>query len=220
MTRAFVSDFDNTITLKDFYSIAIEKYLPVEGELYYRRFKNREIGVLDFLGHVFNNMNSDRYSLLEDILSIPLDPYSPDFIRWYSAEVGPFYILSAGCSYYIEILLERYGLLEMVTLIANPGYYYEGNIFMLPNPNDEYYSPGSGVDKGKAVQMINKCADYTFFAGDSAPDYPAALLADTVFARRGFELAEQLAGSGIPFTPFASFGDILAHTRDILRKQS
>jgi len=217
MTHAFVSDFDNTITLKDFYSIVIEKYLPVEGAEYYRRFKNREIGVLDFLGHIFNNINADRYSILEDILSIPIDPYAPDFIRWYSREAGPFYIVSAGCTYYIEILLERYDLLDLVTLIANPGYYYEGNIYMLPNPNDDFYSPVSGLDKGKVVQMINKSADFTFFAGDSAPDYPAAELADTVFARENFELAELLAEKGKIFSSYRSFRDIFEQTRNILR---
>ncbi|OHD57370.1 MAG: hypothetical protein A2Y33_07760 [Spirochaetes bacterium GWF1_51_8] len=220
MTFAFVSDFDNTITLKDFYTLIIEKYSPPGAADIYERFHRGEVSVLDLLGFVFNNIHKDRFTIMQDILSLPLDSYAADFIRWFVNEVGPFYIVSAGCSYYIEILLEKYGLLGLVTLVANPGYYHDGNIYILPNPNDDIYSPSTGVDKGKVVEGINRQADFTFFAGDSEPDYPAAIAADFAFARENNSLAELMRRNGKKFSPYSSFRSIYEKTREVLFEHS
>lgn len=214
MRVVFVSDFDGTISLRDFYWIIIDKYLGKEYIDLYRRWQEREIRDVDFLNAVFNNINKDLETVLNDIYSIPIDSKAIDFIKWFTNEVGEFYIVSAGCQYYIDILIEKYGLKEFVKVIANPGYYENGNIYMVPDKTKEYYSEVFGVDKGKAVEMIKSNCDFLFFAGDSRPDYYAAKFADYVFAKH--QLADILRSENIKFFEFSDFGDILNKTKEIV----
>lgn len=215
MKITFTSDFDGTISLRDFYWIVIDKYLGREYIELYHEWQAKRIKDVDFLNMVFNNINKDYETVLNDIYSIPIDLKAIEFIKWFTDEVGEFYIISAGCKYYIDILVEKYGIKDRVKIIANPGYYENGSIYMVPDKSKEYYSEVFGVDKGKAVEIIRKGADFLFFAGDSRPDYYAAKVADYVFAKH--QLADILRNEGLKFFEFKDFGDILEETKRIVK---
>lgn len=214
MRIVFASDFDGTISLRDFYWIIIDKYLGKEYVELYVQWQNKKIKDVDFLNMVFNNINKDYETVLKDIYSIPIDESAIEFINWFVDNVGEFYVISAGCKYYIDILMDKYGIASKVNVIANPGYYKDGSIYMTPDTTKEYYSEIFGVDKGKAVEMIKRCADFLFFAGDSRPDYYAAKVSDYVFAKH--QLAEILRSEGIRFCEFRDFRDIFDETRRVL----
>ncbi|MGC8870658.1 MAG: MtnX-like HAD-IB family phosphatase [Brevinematia bacterium] len=216
MKIVFTSDFDGTISLRDFYWIVIDKYLGKEYIELYNQWQSKKIKDVDFLNMVFNNINKDYETILKDIHSIPIDDRAIEFINWFTQEVGEFYIVSAGCRYYIEILVEKYGIKDKVKIIANPGYYENGNIYMVPDKTTEYYSEVFGVDKGKAVEVIKRNADFLFFAGDSRPDYYAAIVADYVFAKN--QLADILREQKIKFFEFKDFKDIFEETKKVISK--
>ncbi len=212
---AFVSDFDNTITRKDFYWLVTEKYLGQDGFNLYCKWQNRKMTVFDYLGCVFGNLNQSEDVLREDILSIPVDPAAVDFINKVAEMGWDFYIVSAGCSYYLDIILEKYSLRDKVKVYSNPGFFQDGNIIM--SPNMEFLSLEYGIDKGKIVERVKEKSDIVFFAGDSAPDYNAGLKADYRFARLGEQLAGLFDTAKIDYFPFEDFSQISEIALDIAK---
>lgn len=202
---AFVSDFDGTLSSKDFYHIIIEKYMGNEGkELYTEWKKTKKINV-EFLNKVFGSTHLSEKEIYDEIIQIPLDKYAKEFINKIKENNGDFYIVSAGTSYYIKILLEHFGIKD-VPVISMEGVYSNGGIKIIPDPNSEYFSEVFGLDKRKVVESIKKDYNYLIFAGDSEPDLEAAKTADLVYARG--ELAELLRKENINFTVFSDFKEI------------
>jgi len=202
---AFVSDFDGTLSSKDFYHIIIEKYMGDEGKKLYNEWKKTKKINVEFLNIVFGSTNLSEKEIYEEIVQIPLDRYAKDFINKIKENNGDFYIVSAGTSYYIKILLEHYEIKD-VPVISMEGVYSNGGIKIIPDPNSEYFSEVFGLDKRKVVESIKKNYDYIIFAGDSEPDLEAAKTADLVYARS--ELAELLRKENINFTVFSDFKEI------------
>jgi len=99
---AFVSDFDGTLSSKDFYHIIIEKYMGDEGKKLYNEWKKTKKINVEFLNIVFGSTNLSEKEIYEEIVQIPLDRYAKDFINKIKENNGDFYIVSAGTSYYIK----------------------------------------------------------------------------------------------------------------------
>lgn len=207
MKIAFVSDFDGTITNKDFYWILIDRYFDRDNILpLYEKWQQKEIKDIEFLSYIFGNINQSLETIQKDILSIPIDESALRFIDFFTKEIGDFYILSAGCDFYIKFLLEHLNLKDRVKLISNPSYFENGNIILKPDDKLEYYSGIYGIDKGKAINFIKKEYDFIYFAGDSRPDILASKEANKTFAKS--KLIELLQEEKIEFTPFESFIEI------------
>ena len=98
---AFVSDFDGTLSAKDFYHIIIDKYLGSAGREFYVEWKKTKKINVEFLNKIFGSVNLTEQELLEEILKIPFDDYAKDFINNVKKNNGDFYNVSAGTSYYI-----------------------------------------------------------------------------------------------------------------------
>lgn len=209
---AFVSDFDGTLSSKDFYHIIIDKYMGDKGREFYREWKKTKKINVEFLNKIFGSINLSEKEIFDDIIQIPLDKYAKDFIDKVKKSNGDFYIVSAGTSYYIKILLEHMGIKD-VQVISMEGIYSNGGIKITPDPNSEFFSEIFGLDKRKVIESIKKNYDYLIFAGDSEPDLDAAKTADLVFARS--ELAELLGKQNINFTEFSDFKQI---EKDLIEK--
>jgi 2,3-diketo-5-methylthio-1-phosphopentane phosphatase len=163
---------------------------------------------VEFLGKVFQSINHNENGILEDILSIKLDPYAPKFIENIKESGGDFLILSAGTKYYIERLLEHQGIKD-VKIISNPGIYENKGIKMIPDVTSPFYSKRYGIAKEMVVEKYKKEYKKVFFAGDSGPDLNAAILADVAYAKG--KLIDLLSEKGVPFQPFNNFIDIENH---------
>lgn len=210
---AFVSDFDGTLSSKDFYHIIIEKYMGNEGKEFYNEWKRTKKINVEFLNKIFGSINLSEKEVYDEIIQIPLDKYAKDFINRVRKNNGDFYIVSAGTSYYINILLEHLKIKEDVTVISMEGIYSNGGIKITPDPNSEFFSEIFGLDKRKVIESIKRDYDYIIFAGDSEPDLEAAKIANLVYARS--ELAELLQKENISFTAFSDFSQI---EKDLLEK--
>jgi 2-hydroxy-3-keto-5-methylthiopentenyl-1-phosphate phosphatase len=202
---AFVSDFDGTLTDRDFYHIVMDKYLKDWAWDYYNEWrKTRKINV-DFLNKIFSSMDRSEEEIFEDILNLPLDSYAIDFIKKVESCGGDFYILSAGTSYYIEKLLAHYNI-NSVTVISMEGVYRDRGIHILPDSKSEFYSEMWGIDKAKVIKKLKTKYLKVYFSGDSEPDLGAAEAADCAFAKN--DLKELLSDRNIPFVPFNKFIEV------------
>ncbi|OPX44006.1 2-hydroxy-3-keto-5-methylthiopentenyl-1-phosphate phosphatase [Ruminiclostridium hungatei] len=202
---AFVSDFDGTLTDRDFYHIVMDKYLKGWAWEYYDEWRKTKKINVDFLNRIFGSMDRSEEEILEDIIALPLDSNAVEFIEKVENNGGDFYILSAGTSYYIKKLLAHLNL-EKVTVISMEGKYMNRGIKILPDPESEYYSSTWGVDKEKVILSLKEKYEKVYFAGDSEPDVGAAKAADLAFARN--DLKNLLSEKNISFVPFHKYSEV------------
>lgn len=207
---AFVSDFDGTISKRDFYLIMMDKYYP-EGRELMPKWKAGEMRDIDFLNKVFTSINQEEDQIIEDILSIPIDEDVPEFIKTIQENGGDFYILSAGTDYYIHHILKKYGIKD-VKVFSNEGYFREKNVHMNIDKNHRHYSERYGIDKLKVIQDLKNEYETVFFIGDSEPDSHPAEHADTTFAKNG--LQDLLRKKNIPFIPVEEFKEVRRYLMD------
>jgi 2,3-diketo-5-methylthio-1-phosphopentane phosphatase len=205
MKFAFVSDFDGTLTDRDFYHIVMDKYLKDWSWDYYNEWKKTKKINVEFLNRIFGAIDREENEILEDILELPLDPYAINFINKIQANGGDFFILSAGTSYYINKLLKHLKV-KNVSVISMEGIYKNRGIQIQPDPKSEYYSEVWGVDKEKVIKTLKQKYSKVYFAGDSEPDIGAAKAADCAFARN--ELQKLLVAEKIEFVPFNKFKEV------------
>ncbi len=201
---AFVSDFDGTISKKDFYWLVIETYYP-EGKGLYKKWKAGEMQDIDFLSQVFQSIDQHEEQIIQDILSLPIDEHVPSFIKKIQENGGDFYILSAGTDYYIHHILNHYGI-QNVPVFSNKGYYENKNVHLSINENHKHYSRRYGIDKSKVISDLKEKYEVVYFAGDSEPDSHPAKVADLTFAKDA--LQELLKENNVPFVAVESFQQI------------
>jgi len=204
---AFVSDFDGTISKKDFYHLVLEKYFE-EGQALYKQWKSGEIKDIDFLRQVFTSIHQEESQIIEDIHSLEIDEHVPSFIRKVQAQGGDFYILSAGTDYYIHHILGQYGITG-VEVYSNEGYYEEKNVHMNIDPEHPHHSERYGIDKSKVLTDLKKEYETIYFAGDSEPDSHPAKVADITFAMKA--LQDILKENNTPHIEVNDFIDIEQH---------
>lgn len=207
---AFVSDFDGTISKKDFYWIIIEKYFPKGNDLY-KKWKQAELLDIDFLSQVFSSIHQEEEQIIADILSIPIDEHVPSFIDTVQKNGGDFYVLSAGTDYYIYHILNKYGI-QNVKVFSNEGFYKEKNVYMNIDENHRHYSKRYGIDKSKVILELKKEYEHVYFSGDSEPDSHPAEYADITFAKDA--LQSILKEKNIPFVAVETFQEIEHYLRN------
>lgn len=202
---AFVSDFDGTLTKKDFYQMIIEDYLGEAGQTLYNEWRQGLHDNRDFLCKIYSSINREESEILEDILRIEWDESATDFIKQVHQNGGDFIILSAGINYYIDILLEEKGL-SNIKVYSIPGFYKDRGIHLQIDENNPYYSEKYGIDKAKVIKDLKKQYTNVYYAGDSVPDVPPCQIVDIVFAKG--KLQALLNGEGVSFVPITSYKDI------------
>lgn len=211
----FVSDFDGTLTFEDFYEVLINKHLKEKGQRLIQKCMAEKKGVVHFLKTIFGAINCSEQELDDLIYSMPFDKAAIEVIEVIEKFGGDFVILSAGSSYYIDKVLESNNI-NNVDVIANKGKYNNGKLEMIVDENKYYYSEFYGVDKEKVVQNLRTKYKRLIYAGDSHPDYKAALLADFVFARG--MLADMLKDSNFSHEFFEDFHQIKKKLIPLLEK--
>lgn len=202
----FVSDFDGTMTQRDFYKILLDKYRAVIAGDPYGVWLNKEISDLEFLIRLFAGLDRDETQIQADMDSMKLDPYAPDFVRRVREAGGEFAIVSLGLDYYIDYVLDKAGI--EAELFSNRGRYAERSIQVTGALGSHYNSEWFGVDKEAVIQRLKQDYETVYFAGDGRIDIKAAQAADRVFAKAA--LQQHLTEAGTPFMAFNNFKDIAA----------
>jgi len=202
---AFISDFDGTLTKKDFYKILSEAYYKEELLPIFNSWKNGEMKNREYLSYVFNNVRRSESELNEDILNISFDPFAKAFIEQVKAAGGDFIVISAGASYYIDKVFENYNIKE-VDVYSNKGIYKNNGIYFDLDEHSEFYSDRYGIDKLIIVEKTKANYKKIIYAGDSAPDLPPALISDLVFAKG--KLVDLLRKEKKEFVEFENFSEV------------
>ncbi|MCB2293655.1 MtnX-like HAD-IB family phosphatase [Clostridium algoriphilum] len=202
---AFISDFDGTLTKKDFYKILSEAYYKEELLPLFNSWKNGEMKNREYLGYVFNNVRRSEAELNEDILNISFDPFAKTFIEQVKAAGGDFIVISAGASYYIDKVLENYNI-KGIDVYSNKGIYKNNGIYFDLDENSEFYSDRYGIDKLIIVEKLKANYKNIIYAGDSAPDLAPALISDLVFAKG--KLVDLLKKEKKEFIEFQNFSEV------------
>jgi 2,3-diketo-5-methylthio-1-phosphopentane phosphatase len=204
-----ISDFDGTISKKDFFNMVIERLLAKEDIKPWRDYLAGKITHAEALNRIFSRVRLPQNELDDFIQSIEIDENFPETLELCKRLEIPVYICSAGMDYYILKRIPRCIEKYNVTVIANKGEYSPSAGFKLTTPpeNSPYYGKNIGIAKEAVVEDFKKQGYTAIFAGDGMPDIKAAASADIVFARDA--LLNLCGQKNIKTLKFDGFEDII-----------
>ena len=197
-----VSDFDGTITRRDFYRLVLERLVPRNETAPdpWSEYRAGRLTHFDALNAVFQSARPGEMGLLEAARAMELDPRlkaGVDSLREAGWEVV---VASAGCRWYIDRLLKEAEV--TLEIHANPGTIRDGRLVMESNSGSPVFSFETGIDKAKVVSNAMSLAKTVAFAGDGYPDLPAALLVPSCYRFATGALADELERRGEAFRRF------------------
>ena len=209
MRKIFVSDYDGTITEKDFYALLAERYAPANTPDYFAQYREGRISHFDAMAAYFAFAPTEEQKLEELLAASQPDPDLSDSSALLRQAGWDLWVVSAGSCWYIERVLSRAGV--AATVYSNPGRFENGRGLVLEkfDFSSPYHSASIGVNKSAVVQHALHIADTVAFAGDGLPDLAPALLVrpELRFARR--VLAVRLRERGEAFQPFSRWSEIV-----------
>ncbi|MCL2571707.1 MAG: MtnX-like HAD-IB family phosphatase [Defluviitaleaceae bacterium] len=215
---AFVTDFDGTITDDDFFQYVKDAFLDDSALEPWERYLEDKLFHFDALKEMYGALKVKEDKLVALIKNVKVDEWViPTLDLLYRAGI-PIYIASAGCDYYINLLLGKEIKKYNIKLITNPSHYaQDGNLVMERPPVDcPYYDEKVGISKKKIVEHLHEAKKYVVFAGDGPPDIEPARISEAVFAKK--MLLDKCIAEGIETLKFDSFNDIYSFFEKELNK--
>ena len=207
--KILVSDFDGTMTERDFYKVALSR-LPPRASAPWERYEQGLTSHFDALAVIFSRMRVNQQELDAMLAEMRLEAGLTGAIDRLRQEGWSLVIASAGCEYYIERILFRAGVEAVIH--ANPGNFIPGQgLFMKKQRESPFFAAETGIDKAAIVRYNLDQGLDTAFAGDGRPDLAPALLVppERRFAR-GW-LADELDNRSQPFVRFKRWRDIAGY---------
>jgi 2,3-diketo-5-methylthio-1-phosphopentane phosphatase len=203
----FVTDFDGTMTRHDFYRLAAESLLPPDLPDYWAEYRAGRMTHFQALQAIFASIRADEATVRAVVDRMGLDPGVSRSLARLRAAGWDVVVTSAGCAWYIKILLDRAGV--EVPVWSNPGRFEEGRgLLMELPPRGPYFSHELGVDKAAVVRRGVAAGKRVAFAGDGFPDIDAARLVDAKLRFAHGDLARALEAEGMPFRSYDSWSEI------------
>ncbi len=207
LDRVLVTDFDGTITRRDFYSCVVEMLLKPEDLEPWHLYEAGEITHFEALRRIFVRIRADEAALDEVTRAMDIDPgLGPGIGRLRDAG-WEVIVVSNGCGWYIDRLLKGAGV--DVTVHTNPGRLDPAGGLILELPTDSpHFDPETGISKRAVVQHHLDRGATVAFAGDGRPDVAPALLVpeERRFAREW--LARHLDETGHGYRPYEAWSEV------------
>jgi 2-hydroxy-3-keto-5-methylthiopentenyl-1-phosphate phosphatase len=207
INRLLVSDFDGTMTRHDFYRLAIERLIPGDCPNYWDQYRAGRMTHFQALSGYFKSIRASEDQIQQVLSQMELDPQLSPAVGELASAGWRVVVASAGCSWYINRLLETVGV--TLEVHANPGSYSPRRGLEMHLPTESpYLSLELGIDKAHIVRDGLSYNEQVAFAGDGFPDAEAARLvaAELRFARG--DLANILTEEGLAFHPYESWADV------------
>lgn len=202
-----VSDFDGTMTQRDFFQVAMEHLLPVGIPDYWQDYLSGRRTHFETLQVIYGSIRADEAAVRAVLPLTEMDPDLGPWARKLQAGGWRIVVASAGCEWYIRLLLQQQGV-DLETH-ANPGRFEPGRGLVMTLPAQSHYrSPTHGIDKAAIVQHALGSGLPTAFAGDGYPDVSAALLVPAHLRFAKSSLAEALRQQKIAFRSFQRWSDV------------
>jgi 2,3-diketo-5-methylthio-1-phosphopentane phosphatase len=205
--KVLVSDFDGTMTARDFFKLAIQQLLPEDVPNFWREYRAGRITHFEALRRYFAEIRKSEEEVVKVVDQMELDPVLPQAVADLRAAGWQVIVTSAGCQWYIRRLLAASGM--ELEVHSNPGSFVEGRGLLMEMPlGSPFLSPTLGVDKASVVRCHLENGRTVAFAGDGFPDEEAARLVpgNLRFARG--DLANVLEKHGEPFQTFSVWSEI------------
>jgi 2,3-diketo-5-methylthio-1-phosphopentane phosphatase len=205
--RILVTDFDGTMTDRDFYSLVVEQLLPLNIPDHWVDYRAGKITHFEALQKYFSAIRSDEASVLQLLSQMKLDPNLTTAIAELEECGWKIVVASAGCRWYIDKLLAAAGV--SLEVHANPGRFESDRGLLMELPTSSpFFSRVHGIHKAGVVQHFIESGATVAFAGDGFPDIDAAkaVPADLRFARR--DLADMLQRDGEAFKTYRAWSEI------------
>jgi len=205
--KIFVTDFDGTMTQRDFYRVAMARLVPPGTHDYWEDYLAGRLTHFAALQAIFRQIRGDEDDVMAAVREMELDPRAGAAIARLRQAGWEVRIASAGCHWYIDRLLAVQDI--HVTVYANPGTYDPlPGLLMTPPVDSPYFSSETGIDKLAVVRVALESTPEVAFAGDGPPDLAPALLVPPHrrFAR-GY-LAEALQERGEAFCHYDHWSEI------------
>jgi 2-hydroxy-3-keto-5-methylthiopentenyl-1-phosphate phosphatase len=209
LRHVLVTDFDGTITRRDFFWLVVEAFAPAHLEEHWRKYTNKQITHFEALAGIFDKLPASEEAMNALLARAEPEPELKAWLARLDRAGWDVVVVSAGCSWYIERILARAGV--TLPIHSNPGTFVPGGGLHMRLPTESpYFSRELGIDKAAVVRNYQKSGRVVAFAGDGFPDADAARLvpAGLRFARA--DLATALGAEGLAFEPFERWGDVAA----------
>ena len=206
-SKVLVSDFDGTMTRRDFFKLAIQQLLPPDGPDFWSEYRAGRITHFEALRRYFAEIRASEAEVQAVVDQMELDPGLPQAIADLRQAGWKIIVTSAGCDWYIRRLLAQANV--ALEVHANPGRFVPGLGLQMEMPvGSPFLSPTLGVDKARIVRHHLQQGRTVAFAGDGFPDEEAALLVpgSLRFARN--DLVNVLGQKGEPFRAFDTWSEI------------
>ena len=204
---AFISDFDGTITKKDFYLLIAERYMPADSPDYLAEYRAGRLTHFDAMQLYFNHAPTASGQLEELLRDTQPDARLAECAKRLEAAGWDLIIVSAGSSWYIDRILGNAGV--RATVHSNPGRIEESRGFVMERPVESpFFSREVGIDKASVVRDALSRYKRVAFAGDGPPDVMASLLVAPSLRFARAYLAETLDSRGESFRAYRRWSDI------------
>lgn len=211
---ALVSDFDGTISPEDFFWYVANHYLDDKALEPWQRYLGGKLSHLEALNAIFAKISVPQAELDAFIKTIPIDPSFSKTAIWCFENDVPLYICSAGCDYYINLIIGDWIKKYNIKLVTNHGVYSqaEGLKMIPPSKDSPFYDSKVGISKAAVVHQLKEQGYYVIFAGDGPPDISPAKLADVVFAKK--ILLQECQRLQLPTLNFENFDNIYTYLKE------
>lgn len=212
---AFVTDFDGTISDDDFFNYIAKQYFDEQALAPWRQYLSGHKTHFDALNEMFGQLKIPADEFNQFISQIAVDKYFSATIDLCFSKNIPIYICSAGCDYYIKLLIGDLIKKYNITLVTNDSHYcpLKGLNMQKPSQDSPYYDEKIGISKASIVARLHQEGYRVIYAGDGPPDIEAAKIADVVFAKK--ILLSKCQELGISTLKFNNFNDILNFIKEV-----
>lgn len=206
-TRLLVTDFDGTITQRDFFHLVVETFAPAHLEKYWEGYRSGRLTHFQALAGIFAGIRASEAEMDELLQRAEPEPELAYWVEKLRQAGWQIQVASAGCAWYIERILSRAGV--QVPVFANPGTFSaeEGLRMRLPIESP-VYSPTLGIDKAALVRSGKELGQVVAFAGDGYPDVEAARLVEERYRFARGDLARALAEEGLTYRGFERWREV------------
>src|SRR5690606_2255628 len=129
-----VTDFDGTITQRDFYQVYLERLLPDDAPDFWAKYLAGQINHFEALRAIFSYVPAGEEALAGLTREMHLEPALPTALELLRQAGWNVVVVSAGCRWYIDLLLREAAV--SLEVHANPGRIDDAGRLIMEWPHD------------------------------------------------------------------------------------
>ncbi|KZL91202.1 MtnX-like HAD-IB family phosphatase [Clostridium magnum] len=204
--RAFIIDFDGTVTREDVGFSIIKNFASEGWKEIGQLWIDKKIGTIECGERLWNLVKSTDKEIKEYANNFEINPGFKELVDKINDNSYKLIIASDGYSVYINEILKKNGI-ENLDIFCNDADYNNGWKLSFSNKNEECSICGNC--KRKLVEDLKRKDYKVYYIGDGYSDICACIHADVIFAKS--HLKRYCEKHEIPYFGFDTFYDVLDH---------